>query len=183
MAPPVTVRPANALYWSQITTWQTVALHGGYTYTADGSIRFPMDNDDVKIPYDLYIVVDTVLPILKHLQIDGILEFENSLDHYLRANVIFINGGQLIVGWENDPILTNVTIELIGTKTNRYDFILPDQSTTFGSKSIGVYGGNSFKKNYYLTFLNSIFFCMCYFLKSRLGHSWQAEKCDLDHTK
>ena len=139
---PVTARALDALYWSNLTTWQVVALNGGNAYTAaDGSIRLPNDNEDVKIPLDIYVVVDTDLPIIRHLQIDGILEFDNGRGHNLRVEMLYINGGQLIVGWENDPILTDVTISLTGTKSSAYKYTLPDGSTSIRSKSIGVLGG------------------------------------------
>lgn len=54
--------------------------------------------------------------------------------------MIFINGGQMIVGWENNPILTNVEISLTGVK-NDLQFMLPDGIQTIGGKGIGVYGG------------------------------------------
>ncbi len=65
---------------------------------------------------------------------------DNSIDHRLAAQFIFIDGGQLIVGWENNPILTNVEIVLLGT-LNSFEFTLPDEMTTIGGKGIGVYGG------------------------------------------
>ncbi len=80
------------------------------------------------------------MPQLDVLQIEGILEFDNEIDHYLSVNVIFINGGQLIVGWEDSPILTNVVITLTG-ELNSYNFTLPDQLSMIGGKAIGVYGG------------------------------------------
>ena len=136
---PVSSRPADALFWSNLTTWSTIALHDGYVYTTDGTVRLPIDNDRVKIPDGLYVVVDIALPFLKDLEIQGILELDNNRDHHLQTEVIFINGGQLIVGWENNPILTNVTIELTGTKSDAYDYRFNGYANL---KTIGVYGGN-----------------------------------------
>ena len=68
------------------------------------------------------------------------MELDNRYNHDLVANIIFINGGQLIVGWENDPILTNVTITLTGVK-NSLNFFLPNGIERVGGKAIGVYGG------------------------------------------
>lgn len=84
--------------------------------------------------------MDTALPKLILLQIEGVLELDNGIDHHLEADLIFINGGQLIVGWENDPILTNVTIVLNGIK-NELRFVLPNGLENIGGKGIGVYGG------------------------------------------
>ena len=36
------------------------------------------------------------------------MEFDNVIDHVVEAEMIFINGGQLIVGFEDDPMLKNV---------------------------------------------------------------------------
>ena len=138
---PVTSRPPDALYWSNLTTWYTVAIYGGYRNSVDGILQPPSDYDSVKIPDGLYVVVDTVLPKMKYLEIAGIIELDNGRDHYLEANIIFINGGQLIVGWENDPILTNVTISITGKKADAVDYLLPNKFTTIAFKSIGVFGG------------------------------------------
>ena len=61
-------------------------------------------------------MVDTELPKLKSLRIEGILEFDNNRDHYLEVDHIFINCGQLIIGWENDPMLNKTEIVLTGEK-------------------------------------------------------------------
>ena len=88
---PVTSRPPDALYWSNLTTWYTIAIHGGYSNTVDGVVQFPSDYDSVKIPDGLYVVVDTVLPKMKYFEIEGIVELDNGRDHYLEANIIIIN--------------------------------------------------------------------------------------------
>ena len=56
----------------------------------------------------MYIVLDVENVKLKQLRIEGTVEFENSQNHTLEADIIYINGGNLIIGWENDPILNNV---------------------------------------------------------------------------
>jgi hypothetical protein len=88
----------------------------------------------------VFVVVDVPLPKLKVLRIEGGLELDAGIDHYLEVEVIFINGGQLIVGWEDKPILRNVSIVLTGEKSSPA-FTLPDGLTKMGGKSIGVYGG------------------------------------------
>ncbi len=80
------------------------------------------------------------------LQIDGAVEFDNRFNHYLEANMVLINGGQLIVGFENNPILTNVTLNLTGdlnTSVARRRRALADTNFTQGfsliqGKGIGV---------------------------------------------
>ncbi|CAF0978946.1 unnamed protein product, partial [Brachionus calyciflorus] len=136
---PVLKRPDNALFWSNISTW-TFAEPGWGGYGANGNFRLPNDNESVKIPDGKYVVVDRPLPKIKILQLNGILELDNRFNHALEADVIFINGGQLIVGWENDPILTNVKIILNGQK-DFLNYKLPNQVDSIGGKGIGVYGG------------------------------------------
>lgn len=125
---PIKSRPADALFWSKSETWRL------------STIGVPKDGDVVTIPEDQYIVVDTELPKLENLIIEGTLEFDNNREHYLEVDFIFINGGQLIIGWENDPITKNVEIVLTGQK-NDPSFKLPNQIEFIGGKGIGVYGG------------------------------------------
>lgn len=137
---PVTSRPMTALYWSNTTTW-SFALPGQGGYLGNNKFGLPRDNDTVLIPDGKYVVCDiNILPKLKHLQIEGILEFDNKMDHYLEVDMILINGGQLIIGWEKDPILTNVTIVLTGEKGS-LNLRLPNGLDQIGGKGIGVYGG------------------------------------------
>ncbi len=134
---PLTSRPATALKWSDSATWQQKYFIRSKRSAATG---IPEDGDSILIPDGEYIVVDVALPRLRLLQIEGVLELDNSIDHTLEADLIFINGGQLIVGWENNPILTNVKIILNGFK-NSLKFFLPNGLENIGGKGIGVYGG------------------------------------------
>ena len=61
------------------------------------------------------------------------------------ANQAFINGGQLIIGWANNPILTNVTINFTGewnpqsSSRRKRDTSLPDTVDSIsGLKGIAV---------------------------------------------
>lgn len=139
LKPPVKSRPLDALFWSNISTWN-FSEPGWGGYVSNGVYQLPIVNDRVKIPENKYVVVDCSLPALKYLQIEGVLEFDNKIDHKLQVEVIFINGGQLIIGWENDPILKNVEIILKGTR-NSFEFRLPNGYDSIGGKSIGVFGG------------------------------------------
>ena len=68
---PVTSRPSSALFWSNLTTWQIIAVAlGQNALNAD----FPRDDSFIKIPDGLYVVVDTALPRFKYLTIEGVLE-------------------------------------------------------------------------------------------------------------
>ncbi len=124
-------RPTNALYWSQASTW--ILLDPTLT-------GVPKDYDDVTIPATFYVVLDIENVIVTNLKIDGVLEIANNVSHVIQAEIIFINGGQLIIGWENDPMLNNVTILLNGEKSSA-NYILPNGLSSIGGKAIGVYGG------------------------------------------
>lgn len=140
LIPPVTSRPADYHNWSNPTTWAYSEAGWGGFYLSNGTGALPVDGDRVKIPKGLYVVVDCPLPKFKLLQIEGILELDNGRDHRLVTDMLFINGGQLIVGWENNPILKNVEIVITGEK-DELNFTLPDEVSMVGGKAIGVYGG------------------------------------------
>lgn len=135
---PIAGRPDNALLWSSRATWGASSFIGRETRSVGTGM--PEDGDSIRIPDGVYVVVDVPLPKFCILQIEGYLELDNSISHDIEAEIIFINGGQLIIGWENDPILTNVTITLKGQKKS-FDFLLPNGLEKIGGKAIGVYGG------------------------------------------
>lgn len=136
---PVKSRPPDALFWSNLSTWN-MATPGWGGYLGGNQFGLPQNNDSVLIPDGKYVVVDCQLPYLYNLQIEGVLEFDNSIDHHFEVEFIFINGGQLIIGWEDNPIKTKVEIVLKG-ESNSLDFRLPDGLSLIGGKGIGVYGG------------------------------------------
>ena len=121
---PVLSRSKDALFLSNSSTWQLIwefAYNKTNQTNQTVSSRlftdretFPLDYDNVTIPDGVYIVVDTVLPRFQFLIIEGILELDNNFNHTLECDLLFINGGQLIIGWENDPIETNVEIIING---------------------------------------------------------------------
>lgn len=147
--PPVNSRPSGSgssstnqdnyvFYWSKLNTWQYAYIirSGSIVTNLTGT---PQDYDSVNIPKGIWVIVDIALPILTTLQIDGILEFNDSLDNTLSVNQILING-QLIIGWENKTFVHNVNIELIGNRSSELPN-LPTGFDVFGMKSIGIYGG------------------------------------------
>jgi len=129
---PATARPSTALFWSN---------HSHWSFTTDGTVNAtrPANNTDVYIPRGIWMVVDYPLPHIKALRIDGVLEFEQGINNTLYANSIFINGGQLIVGWPNNPLTSNVDIVITGDKTT--NVLLPNDAGSMGQKVIGVFGG------------------------------------------
>jgi hypothetical protein len=131
-------RPASAIYWSNETTWSSAFVVGSKKSLSSSIL--PSDYDSVKIPDGVWVVVDVALPILTRIQIDGVLEIDDSRDNKLSVDEIFINGGEFIIGWENQPFTHNMEIELTGTKAST-EYILPNGFDSMGSKGIGVYGG------------------------------------------
>lgn len=142
---PIAERPENFLLWSQIGS--SVLTDPEWTVQEVASrswsgIRMSSleSKPSIRIPEGRYVVVDSSMPVMRYLQIEGFLELQNGMDHRVEADVIFINGGQLIVGWENDPMLNNVEIVLNGVK-DALDYKLPNRIDSIGGKGIGVYGG------------------------------------------
>lgn len=135
---PIAKRPDNVFFWSNRGTWGAQFFLSRRRRSAATGI--PEDGDSILIPDGIYVVVDSPLPKFKILKIEGYLELANAYNHDLVADMIFINGGQLIIGREDDPILTNVTITLTGEKKG-LDFILPNGFEKIGGKGIGAYGG------------------------------------------
>jgi hypothetical protein len=139
LAIPATSRPSTALLWSDQSTWlKAYMIRSGKIVTDQTSL--PQSFDSIKIPSDVWVVVDIALPVLTRIQIDGVLEFNDTLDNTLSADDIFINGGQLIVGWENKPFTHNINIVITGNKSLE-SVILPNGFDSMGAKAIGVYGG------------------------------------------
>ncbi|CAF1300760.1 unnamed protein product, partial [Adineta ricciae] len=131
---PATARPANALYWSNDSDWSFATQgYGGY-----GSVK-PGNNMDIYIPQGIWLVVDYPLPSILSLRIDGVLEFEQGMNNTLNVNSILINGGQLIVGWPNNPLTSNVDIIIRGSSS--VNVLLPNNAGSVGPTVIGVLGG------------------------------------------
>jgi hypothetical protein len=98
--PAITKRPPEALFWSNVSTW---------TKINPAFVSIPDENANVIIPSAYYVVLDVPYVKLTTLTIEGVLEFDNVTDNLvMEADMIFINGGQLIIGWEDDPFLKNV---------------------------------------------------------------------------
>ena len=136
---PATSRPTTALFWSNITTWLSAYMIRSGQVVSDQT-SLPQNSDSIQIPSGVWVVVDIDLPILTRIQIDGVLEFNDSLDYTLSADDIFINGGQLIIGWENQPFTHNINIIITGDRSLQ-SVILPNGFDSMGAKAIGVYGG------------------------------------------
>ena len=132
-------RPETAIYWCNSSIWQLINQTGVIPAGWNGGVNLqPTDGSNVLIPVGFYVVVDCVLPKLNRFRIDGAVEFSNGRDHYLEVSAIVIMGGQLIIGWENDPILTNVVVNLTGTATTIDRFDISNGFDIVKGKGIGV---------------------------------------------
>ena len=87
---------------------------------------------------------DALLPVINKLYVYGTLEVEHKPDtdgNYkeivLNCSHIFINGGRLIVGWENEVFQGSAKIVLRGDHQSE-DLPLPG-GPNVGSKAIGQY--------------------------------------------
>ena len=89
-----------------------------------------------------WVVADTVLPTMSKLEIYGVLELDNDpdsngkqRDYTLKVTYLYIEGGRLIVGWEDNPFKGQVQIILEGSHSTP-DFPRVD-GPELGSKVIG----------------------------------------------
>lgn len=123
--PPPEPRCDNVQRWSEPSTWP------------NGE---PKDGDNVFINRSQCILVDTEIPRLGMLLIEGDLELEDSLDHVIEADLIIINGGALIAGSEENPFVNKAKFILHGN-TSSSEFRFNDlASPPVGAKAIGVFG-------------------------------------------
>lgn len=85
---------------------------------------------------DWWMVADTELPSMGKLFIYGTLELEPHMDFVLNATHIVVgDGGSLIIGWEDLPMIGSVLITLQG---NRDTPDMPIQDgPNVGSKALG----------------------------------------------
>ncbi len=89
------------------------------------------------------MVADTQLPTMNKLYIDGVLELEYQINsatgqYYnfvLSCDIIFISGGRLIIGWEDNVFLGQAEIILRGSHISS-NMVLPD-GQNIGSKALG----------------------------------------------
>ena len=135
--PPPDGRPENFVLWSKAPSW--VGAPAGYG-GADG--RIPQNGNDVIIMSEWWMVFDMEETVtLDRLYVYGVLEFGNqTFDQVLKANIILISGlsGQLIVGFPDAPVLSNVLISLTGNHDSK-DMPL-NEDLNLGSKALGVFG-------------------------------------------
>ena len=98
-------------YWSVLADWDNTRP------------TLPQDGDDVEIPSSWKMMYDIPIsetPVLKSLQINGVLEFEPGEDRLLQAYNLWVRAGELNIGSETDPFPNKATIELQGDNTEDY---------------------------------------------------------------
>ena len=92
----------------------------------------------------MYLIVDEPLPQLGVITIYDFatLELADTMDHVINCTHIFLHGGQLIAGSNEDgsdyDFQHSITINLLGNKQT-YDYPLPE-GPVMGAKAIGVFG-------------------------------------------
>ena len=134
--PDINANGTSRRLWSVASDWNTTA---GMQSSGNESSKstIPRDGDDVTIQSYWWMMVDVANIVVNRLYVDGILEFNGTMNHHLKANIILVRG-RLIAGWPNKPVLHSVTISLVG------DHDSPDlpiaNGPNVGSKSIGVFG-------------------------------------------
>ena len=124
--PPPEPRCDNVQRWSDPNTWPSGEL--------------PQAGQDVFINGSQCVLIDTEIPRIRSLFIEGDLEIEDSRDHTIEADLIVINGGALIAGSEQNPFVNNIRFVLHGNNSSP-EYRLDDMaSPTVGAKAIGVFG-------------------------------------------
>ncbi|XP_066278772.1 fibrocystin-L-like [Branchiostoma lanceolatum] len=139
-------RPATFQRWSDAATWEDMEDGWGGNFGSSRKKRQavygpPTDGSNVKILPDKWIVVDVELPSFNKLFIYGALEFDDGPDksYTLKATQILVQGGRLIIGWEDNPFQGMLQIILKGNHFTP-DIPLPN-GPNMGSKALGCFGG------------------------------------------
>lgn len=106
---PVVVKPINEsfVYWSDANSWP--------------SKKVPVADEIVTVGEGVNMVLDIDTPILKMLTIKGRLSFSNNgtaHDITLNSYIVFVAGGELIIGNETNPFNGTATVKLYGISTD-----------------------------------------------------------------
>ena len=117
-------------------------LASAYEYVDRWSSRFtwggndpPGDGESVHIPEGQTVLLDTSpAGILNLIVVQGQLIFDDSTDLFLNAKYIFINGGGLQIGTEEEPFMHRAVITLHGN-------IRDPEIPIYGAKVLGLRRG------------------------------------------
>lgn len=136
-----TRRPSTAIFWSNIKSWKD--MPDGYA----GRGNLPQPGEKVIIPKDMWMVVDVETIDILWIEVYGTLEFENKPKAdgsyhsiTLTTTYMYIKGGRVIAGWENEPFLGTLKLQFVGDH-NTPVFPLQDDGPTAGKKVLAVFGG------------------------------------------
>ncbi|KAK4475484.1 hypothetical protein MN116_000801, partial [Schistosoma mekongi] len=131
-----TLRPSNALYWSNNNTWGDIL----------GPL--PKNGSSLTIPKGTWLVLDTSINItMNNITIYGTFEIDSGTIqdkrvYKLAFRQMLIIGGQFLAGPLPEKPLTNATLELTLLGSMSDEFINVD-GPVIGPKSIGIYGAMS----------------------------------------
>ena len=116
-----TLAAATEATYSYIDLWSRSSTWGG-----DAP---PIAGDVVIIPEGQSVVLDVSPPYIYMLVIQGHLTFDR-VDLSLNTSYIFVQGGALTIGTEDEPFLQRATITLVGTPVSQ-------ELPLYGAKLIG----------------------------------------------
>ena len=117
-------RPNVTYNWSDVTIWPGEQL--------------PQAGEDVYINCSIYVLVNRQIPRLGTLTICGALEFPDTMNHVIEADLIIIQGGRLVAGYPETPFTNNLRIVLHGNLSSPEFYFA--RGPPLGAKAIGVFG-------------------------------------------
>ena len=123
----------------ELNRYVNVYLNDEDVRVLDGLDTAVKEGDTVVIPEDQSILLDVSPPPLFFLLVQGTLIWDRQ-DLTLDANYIYVAGGKMQIGTEEDPFLNRATITVHG---DRYTSI---ELPILGSKVLGVSNRNIFSR-------------------------------------
>ena len=121
-----------------------VELEDGFRYWSNdddwGEDGPPVEGGDVHIEpaWNMIYDLDGESPVYQLVRVNGRLSFATDKDLSFNAKHIFVRGGELILGTEEEPLTNQVTITLHGEKNA--ETIVYDNAVEAGNKLIAVTG-------------------------------------------
>ena len=134
--PPTTQRPLTPLgrpengtvLWSEPSTWP--------------NNQVPVEGQDVTLNgSSMYVILDVMNISLGLLAIrDGaVLDVSDEMDHTIELDLMIIDGGAFVAGYEEQPFAHKLTILLAG-EISTPEYIQGPFAPVVGAKAIGVFG-------------------------------------------
>ena len=120
----VTDRAVQNGNWSDPNTWQNGIV--------------PNPNENVLIPAQLSVTLDTTTNSVHAVRVDGTLQFASNLDTNLLVDTLVVNaGGSLVIGTANNPIAAANHAQITFTSNGPIDTAWDPNSLSRGLISIG----------------------------------------------